>query len=153
MAYNEFREFAPHHYSRWIFDDHGVPPWLKKLSQQKRDVLHHFFAKALALAVEGYLDHVVEQLPLKRAVKGKITPEDIKVQIAQIRRELSRMKEYVYGTKPLAFTRSNPYYRKGDEKAPFYSEAFLYALLGKDAGRTVGYAFERLCKLAGVDQG
>lgn len=35
------------------------------------------------------------------------------------------------------FTRKNPYYSKGDEDAPFFTEAYLYTLLGKEDARTV----------------
>lgn len=41
-------------------------------------------------------------------------------------------------------------YAEGDENAPFYSEAFLYNLLGKDEARTVLSITRRLCALAGV---
>lgn len=150
MADYEMREFRPFHHSRFIFDGERSPAWVKKLSQKKKNVLHELFGRALGFAMEDYLDTVAGNLPLKRKVEGKITEHEIKVQIAQIRRELVRMQKYVYGAKPMTFSRGNPYYRKGDEKAPFYSEAFLYPLLGKDAGRTVCYAFERLCGLVGM---
>jgi hypothetical protein len=42
-------------------------------------------------------------------------------------------------------------YSEGDEKAPFFTEAFLYNLLGKDEARSVLGIMRRLCKLAGVD--
>jgi hypothetical protein len=152
VAEYEYREFQPWHHSRQVFDGEDAPAWLKKLSKRKKNLIHDRFAKTLAFAMECYLDNVAGNLPVKRKTEGKITEHDIKVQIAQIRRELVRMKRYVFGHKPMAFTRSNPYYRKGDEKAPFYSEAFLYPLLGKDDGRTVCYAFERLCELVGLER-
>ena len=152
MADYEWKEFRPASHSRPIFDGEDAPAWLKKLSQRKKNVLHDRFAKAMAFAMECYLDTVVGNLPVKRRVEGKITEHDLKVQIAQIRRDLVRMRKYVYGTKPMGFTRKNPYYRKGDEKAPFYSEAFLYPLLGKEDGRTVCYSFDRLCELVGLER-
>ena len=42
-------------------------------------------------------------------------------------------------------------YGEGDEKAPFFTEAFLYNLLGKDEARSVLGIMTRLCKLAGVE--
>lgn len=42
-------------------------------------------------------------------------------------------------------------YAEGDETAPFFSEAFLYNLLGKDEARSVLGIMSRLCKLAGVE--
>lgn len=152
MADYELREFQPYHHSRYVFDGEDASAWIKKLSKRKKNELHSRFAKALAYAMEDYLDTITRNLPIKRKVEGKITEHEIKVQIAQIRRDLVRMQKYVYGTKPMGFTRSNPYYRKGDEKMPFYSEAFLYALLGKEDGRTVCYSFERLCELVGLER-
>ena len=152
MADYEWREFRPFHHSRYIFEGDDAPAWLKKFSKKKQNVMHDRFGKALAFAMEAYIDNVTGNLPVKRKTEGKVTEHEIKVLIAQIRRELVRMRKYVYGAKPMAFTRSNPYYRKGDEKAPFYSEAFLYALLGKEDGRTVCYAFERLCGLVGMER-
>jgi hypothetical protein len=41
-------------------------------------------------------------------------------------------------------------YSEGDERAPFFTEAFLYNLLGKDEARSVLHIVRRLCELAGV---
>lgn len=35
------------------------------------------------------------------------------------------------------------YYQKGDENAPFFSESFLYNLLGKDDARTLLHLLEK----------
>jgi len=40
---------------------------------------------------------------------------------------------------------------KGDEFAPFFSEAFLYNLVGKDDARSILGMIRRLCVLAEVD--
>lgn len=42
-------------------------------------------------------------------------------------------------------------YADGDEFAPFFSEAFLYNLLGKDEARSVLGIMRGLCELAGVE--
>lgn len=42
-------------------------------------------------------------------------------------------------------------YSEGDESAPFFTEAFLYNLLGKDEARSVLGIVRRLCVLAGVE--
>lgn len=42
-------------------------------------------------------------------------------------------------------------YGEGDEAAPFFSEAFLYNLLGKEDARSVLSIIRRLCALAGVE--
>lgn len=41
-------------------------------------------------------------------------------------------------------------YSDGDEERPFFTEAFLYNLLGKDEARSVLGIMRRLCELAGV---
>lgn len=43
------------------------------------------------------------------------------------------------------------YYSKEDDDAPFFSEAFLYCLLGKDEGRTVLALLNNLIRAAGID--
>lgn len=42
-------------------------------------------------------------------------------------------------------------YADGDETAPFFTEAFLYNLLGKDEARSVLSIVRRLSVLAGVE--
>jgi len=43
------------------------------------------------------------------------------------------------------------YYQKGDENAPFFSEAYLYPLLGKDDARTILSIMRLIIKEQGVD--
>ena len=42
-------------------------------------------------------------------------------------------------------------YAKGDEKAPFFSEAYLYNLMGKDEARTLLGYMDKVCQAAGID--
>jgi len=42
-------------------------------------------------------------------------------------------------------------YSAGDEEAPFFSEAFLYNLVGKDEARSILGIVRRLCVQAGVE--
>lgn len=42
-------------------------------------------------------------------------------------------------------------YSEGDEQAPFFTEAFLYNLVGKDEARSILGVIRRLCVLAGVE--
>jgi len=149
MGDMEYKEFRPHQHSALAMDETATP-WLKKMSKRKKNQLRDRIATAIAYAVEDYLRRVTENLPIKRKLNAPITDKDLAAVIAQIRRDLQRMQKYVYGHKPMVFNRKNPYYRAGDEKAPFYSEAFLYPLLGKDDGRTVCYSFDRLCEYVGL---
>jgi hypothetical protein len=42
-------------------------------------------------------------------------------------------------------------YAEGDEFAPFFSEAFLYNLVGKDEARTILSLIRELCAAAGME--
>jgi hypothetical protein len=48
------------------------------------------------------------------------------------------------------FNEKNPYYDKGDEDAPFFSEAYLYNLLGKEDARTLLAWMRPIWRLAGL---
>lgn len=45
---------------------------------------------------------------------------------------------------PMGFNAENDYYQNGDEDAPFWSESFLYPLLGKEDARSVLARLRRL---------
>lgn len=47
--------------------------------------------------------------------------------------------------------RKSPYYVEGDEESPFFSEAFLYPLLGKEDARSVLGAVNMLLRAAGIE--
>lgn len=51
----------------------------------------------------------------------------------------------------ILFDEKNEFYSEGDENAPFFSEAFLYVLLGKDDARTVLYNIEAVVRACGMD--
>ena len=40
---------------------------------------------------------------------------------------------------------------KEDEQAPFFSEAYLYNLVGKDEARTLLYCLSEICKYLDID--
>jgi len=46
---------------------------------------------------------------------------------------------------------NNEYYEKDDEKAPFFSESFLYNLLGKEDARTVLACLSNFIRAMGID--
>lgn len=60
----------------------------------------------------------------------------LRAQLRQIRMEVAQMVSFVH--RDLEHEVKKGYgYSPGDEKAPFFSESFLYPLFGKDAARTV----------------
>lgn len=56
-------------------------------------------------------------------------------------KDLYNFKPEFFGC-PSAFKKSG-YYTEGDEDAPFFSESFLYNLLGKDDARTLLHLLEK----------
>lgn len=72
------------------------------------------------------------------------TPEDMKATF----KKLLRMK---LESAPLRGFKSSEGYSKGDEDAPFFSESYLYNLVGKDDARTVLGYLNHLAKMAGLD--
>jgi len=72
------------------------------------------------------------------------TPEDMKATF----KKLLRLK---LAGAPLRGFKSSGGYSKGDEDAPFFSESYLYNLLGKDDARTVLGYLSHLAKMAGLD--
>jgi hypothetical protein len=72
------------------------------------------------------------------------TPEDMKA----IFKKLLRLK---LESSPLRGFKSADCYSKGDEDAPFFSESYLYNLVGKDDARTVLAYVHSLMKVAGLD--
>jgi len=44
-----------------------------------------------------------------------------------------------------------PGYEKGDDEAPFFSEAFLYPLMGKEDARTILAMLDNVVRAAGID--
>ncbi len=72
------------------------------------------------------------------------TPDDMKATF----KKLLRMK---LESAPLRGFKSSEGYSKGDEDAPFFSESYLYNLVGKDDARTVLGYLNHLAKMAGLD--
>ena len=51
---------------------------------------------------------------------------------------------------PVQFSPDNEMYEEDDEQAPFFSEAYLYNLLGKDDARSVLRVVREVLEAAGV---
>ena len=50
------------------------------------------------------------------------------------------------------FNSENEYYSEGDEKAPIFTEAFLYTLLGKETARSILYGIHAIVRACGMDR-
>lgn len=68
------------------------------------------------------------------------------------RKNLAKLFEFKLECVPRGFNKSvKDGYEKGDEKAPFFSEAFLYNLLGKEDARTVLTVLKNFIRSMGID--
>lgn len=68
------------------------------------------------------------------------------------REKLARLFEFKLECVPPGFNRNKREgYEEGDEKAPFFSEAFLYNLLGKEDARTVLAVLKNFVRSMGID--
>lgn len=64
-------------------------------------------------------------------------------------RAIKALKEWTPEFKSECFDISNPFYKVGDENSPFFSESFLYTLLGKGDARTLLSLMKPIWKLIG----
>jgi len=55
------------------------------------------------------------------------------------------------GFPPEQFTPTNDFYSDGDENSPFFSETFLYTLLGKEDARTLLALMRKSLESVGID--
>jgi hypothetical protein len=68
----------------------------------------------------------------------------------KIQKAVIDLLKYRSEYKPENFKKSNPWYEKGDETAPFFSEGFLYPLLeNKDFARSVLHYVKEVARAAG----
>ncbi|MCX6740903.1 MAG: hypothetical protein NTY61_00695 [Candidatus Parcubacteria bacterium] len=98
------------------------------------------------LSVENAQRDLAMKLPRTIVIKSVEyipEPEDLRVALKRLLRlRLEGAPEY--------FTKLSGY-SKGDEEAPFFSEGFLYPLLGKGNARTVLTYIDKLILSAGLD--
>ena len=74
------------------------------------------------------------------------------IQQQKIKNALIRLLQLHTESIPFATNRrQNPMYEKGDEAAPFFTETFLYNLVGKDDARTILHAVDQLGEALGYD--
>jgi len=66
-------------------------------------------------------------------------------------RELFEFKLHGLPAETLQAMKDSPHYSEGNEDAPFFTEAFLYCLIGKDEGRSVLGMVKRLIAATGID--
>ncbi len=85
---------------------------------------------------------------LRSALQPKA--EEIKVALEELLRWVPDQENWVEVFRYLSRRRGGGY-TKGDETAPFFSEAFLYNLLGKEDARSLLGRMQTLLSLLGYD--
>lgn len=63
---------------------------------------------------------------------------------AALERWIAEFEKFKVEAMPEGFNKKNAYYQAGDEDAPFWSEGFLYPLLGKEDARSLLARLRRL---------
>lgn len=90
----------------------------------------------------------VEQYVFARTVLKTRIERKAMMRAAAIAAE--RLQNFVPHDVPGAFRKSD-YYEKGAEKYPFFTEGYLYPLLGKEDARTLRAYMRHLLSLVGVE--
>lgn len=92
-----------------------------------------------------YLEHKKKEMILQ-------IDENIRDLFPQVFNPLEEIQKLLNWT-PSCFEldKNSDMYEEGDEKAPFFSEAFLYNLLGKEDARTLLCLFKNLLEKIGYD--
>lgn len=97
--------------------------------------------------IENDRREVERTLPATMVVKEA---EYIKEE-ADLKSFFKKLLRFKVESAPLRGFKSSDYYSKGDEDAPFYSEAYLYSLLGKDDARSVLAYLHSIMETVGLD--
>jgi len=132
----------------------------KKLSDYEMERLEHALEEAFKAKMEDELHDAVHLIRVKKEVKKALSKKDLALLVTEIRRVVGRMMRFRLdwtGKLVRAHAKANGYgaddVEDGDGLAPFYSEAFLYPVLGKEDARSVLYPIERLAEMLGCKKG
>lgn len=135
--------------------------WLRKekgLTEYEEKKLEHQLEQAFNWRLRNFLEDAVTMIRVKEEVRKPPTKKDLVSLVTRVRDLVERMMKFkVEWPDSLlkAHAKASGYPRsvvdKGDGVAPFYSEVFLYPLLGKEDARSVLYPMEELARVLGVD--
>lgn len=82
---------------------------------------------------------------------GEESPRLVRgVDVERAREALKALYDWHVEFTPEGFDASNPMYEEGDEDAPFFTEAYLYVLLGKEDARSLLGRMRELRNALGV---
>lgn len=119
------------------------------LSESQKAQVSKDIEKNIAWAIEDYLDVISNNVVLKKKLEAPLKLDDAKALLAQAAEIIQGLKEW----KPewgIPHFKKLDGYEKGDEDAPFFSEACLYVLLGKDPARSLLGRMRALAEAVGA---
>lgn len=144
----ELKEFDPSRHARNVVE---CSLTLKKLglTDSQKAQIGKDIEKNIKWAIEDYLDVISNNVVLKKKLEAPLKLEDAKALLAQAAEIIQDLK----GWKPewgIPHFKKLDGYEKGDEDAPFFSEACLYVLLGKDPARSLLGRMRALAEAVGT---
>lgn len=74
----------------------------------------------------------------------------VKNVFAEAQKEMAHLLEFICEDNHL--DKNSDFYDKDDENAPFFSEAYLYNLLGKEDARSLLARMRKVCKAIGMTE-
>jgi hypothetical protein len=132
----ELKEFEASRHARNVVE---CSLTLKKLGitdAQKAQIARDI-EKNITWAIEDYLDVISNNVVLKKKLDAPLKLADAKALLAQAHEIMEDLKEWKPEGGIPGFEKMEGY-EKGDEEAPFFSEACLYTLFGwKDPARSL----------------
>jgi hypothetical protein len=144
--------FPPPHLRRLTVEDHCREQMIAAIKALGLDP----FSESLREAVWATRDSErrVDQTHLSRIAHAVTTLGVIltrQAAVEQTAEALTAMSKIKVGDEFLGFPEeAKRYYEEGDEDAPFFTESFLYNLLGKEAARTILAVFHQAQRAAGA---
>lgn len=144
----ELKEFDPGMYAREAIRYSRTLEKLNLTDAQKSQIASDV-EKQIKWAVEGYLDATANNCVLKKRLDAPITLNDAKALLAKASEIITELKDW----KPewgIPHFKKLEGYEKGDGEAPFFSEACLYVLLGKDPARSLLGRMRQLAEAVGA---
>ncbi len=111
---------------------------LEKLNltdQQKRQIAADI-EQQIKWACESYVETAINNIAIKKKLKAPLRVGDYKAMLTAAVDVLEKLKKWAPESGP-ALLRKCEHFEEGDEDAPFFTETFLYLMIGKEDARTL----------------
>lgn len=131
----ELKEFRQNEYSYSILKYSKTLQALKLTPEQERAIAADI-GRQLEWACESYLEVIVNNIALKKKLKAPLRVKDYKAMLAKAVEAVEKLKTWAPESGP-GLLRKCEDFTEGDEDAPFFTETFLYLMIGKEDARTL----------------